>query len=94
MRTYCAQNPQLDFNKAIASLVTVEAVLQDHPYGGSQFEDFEDVRQYQIGNTAFALLYRVARDTIWIIDVRDTRGMRSADALKAFNAKIRSQYGL
>ena len=94
MRTYYAQNPQLDFNKALASLMTAESVLQDHSYGGSQFEDFEDVRHYQIGNTAFALLYTVARDTVWIIDVRDTRGMRSADALKAFNAKIRSHYGL
>lgn len=94
MRIYYTQNPQLDFDKAIASLMTAEAVLIDHPYSGSQFEDFDDVRQYQIGNTAFALLYTVARDTIWIIDVRDTRGMRSADALKAFNAKIRKQYGL
>ena len=94
MRTYYAQNPQSDFDKAIASLMTAETVLIGHPYSGSQFEDFDDVRQYQIGNTAFALLYTVARDTIWIIDVRDTRGMRSADAIKAFNAKIRKQYGL
>lgn len=94
MRTYYNQNPQLDYDKAIASLVRAEAVLKDHPFSGRLFEDYEHVRQYQIGNTAFALLYTVARETIWIIDVRDTRGRRSVDVLRAFNDKLRDSYGL
>ncbi|MCY4150065.1 MAG: hypothetical protein OXF73_12100 [Gammaproteobacteria bacterium] len=71
-----------------------ETMLKDHPFSGSPFEDYEHVRQYQIGNTAFALLYTVARETIWMIDVHDTRGRRSVDALRAFNDTIRNTYWL
>ncbi len=94
MYNYYNQNPQLDYEKAFASLLKAEAVLKDHPFSGSPFEDYEHVRQYQIGNTAFALLYTLARETIWIIDVRDTRGRRSADVLCAYNDRIRDTYGL
>jgi hypothetical protein len=37
-----------------------------------------------IQGTSFSLLYTVARDTVWIIDIRDQRGRRSADALRRF----------
>jgi len=94
IHAYYHQNPQLDYDKAVASLVKAEAVLKDHPFSGRVFEDYEQVRHYRIGNTAFALLYTVERDTIWIIDVRDTRGRRSADALRVFNDQIRNTYGL
>ncbi len=94
MRNYYHQPPQLDYGKAVASLVKVEAILRDHPFSGRVFEDYEQVRQYSIGNTAFALLYTFERNTIWIIDVRDTRGRRSADALRVFNDTIRNIYGL
>ncbi len=94
MHTYYHQNSQFDYDIAVASLMKVETMLKDHPFSGSLFEDFENVRQYQIGNTAFALLYTVARETIWIIDVRDTRGKRSVDALRAFNDKIRNTHEL
>lgn len=94
MRTYYDQNPQLNFEEAVLSLLNTEEVLKVHPFSGSRFEDFDNVRQYQIGNTAFALLYTGARETIWIIDVRDTRGMRSADALRAFDTRILFTHGL
>jgi len=94
MHSYYHHNPQLDYDKAMMSLLKAEAVLKDHPLSGSLFEDYEQVRQYQIGNTAFALLYTIARETIWIIDVRDTRGRRSVDALQVFNDTIRNAYGL
>ena len=94
MHSYYRQNPQLDYGKAVASLVKAEAVLKDRPFSGRVFEDYEQVRQYQIGNTAFAILYTVERETIWIIDIRDTRGRRSADALRVFNDTIRNTYGL
>ena len=94
LRNYYHQNPQLDYDKAVASLIKAEAVLRGHPFSGRVFEDYEQVRQYPIGNTAFALLYTVKRDTIWIIGVRDTRGRRSADALRVFNDMIRNTYGL
>jgi len=94
MHSYYHQNPQLDYDQAVTSLIKAESVLKDHLFSGRVFEDYEQVRQYQIGNTAFALLYTVERETIWIIDVQDTRGRRSAGALRAFNDKIRNTYSL
>lgn len=94
MRSYYAQNSQLEFDKVLASLKRAELVLKEHPYSGRQFEDFDNIRQYQIGHSPFALLYTIARQTVWIIDVQDTRGMRSADALQDFNRMIRKKYDL
>lgn len=94
LRNYYRQNPELNFDKAIASLSQAEQVLSEFPQSGEQFEDFKDVREYQISGTAFSLLYTVARETIWIIDLRDTRGMRSAEVLKAFNTSLRKKYDL
>ena len=53
-----------------------------------------DVREYKIIGTAFSLLYTVANDTIWIIDIRDQRGFRSAEALRYFNQELRQRLGL
>lgn len=94
MRSYYARNAQLEFEKVLAALKQAELVLKEHPYSGRKFEAFDNIRQYQIGHSAFALLYTVARQTVWIIDVQDTRGMRSADALRDFNKLIRNKYDL
>lgn len=94
LRNYYHQNPELNFDKVIASLSQAEQVLSEFPQSGEHFEDFKDVREYQISGTAFSLLYTVARETIWIIDLRDTRGMRSAEVLKAFNTSLRKKYDL
>ena len=94
LRNYYRQNAQLNFDNAVASLLQAEQVLAEFPMSGERFEDYDDVREYHISNTAFSLLYTVARETIWIIDVRDTRGMRSADTLNAFNSSLRQKYGL
>ena len=58
--------------------------LSGHPAAGRRFEDFETVREYLIQGMSFSLLYTVARDTVWIIDIRDQRGRRSASALRRF----------
>lgn len=93
MRTYYRRNPQLDVRRAAASLRTAEAVLLEHPAAGRRFEDFGIVREYLLRGTSFSLLYTVARDTVWIIDVRDQRGQRSAEALRQFLQGLRGRPG-
>jgi hypothetical protein len=83
-RVYYRQNPQLDRAKAVEALRHAEARLADFPFSGSRYEDFETVREHKILGTAFSLLYSVARDCVWIIDVRDQRGKRGAEALRRF----------
>jgi len=39
-------------------------------------------------------LYTMKNETIYIIDVRDQRGLRSAAALQVFTTELREKYGL
>ena len=93
MRTYYRRNPQLDVQRAATSLQAAETILREHPAAGRHFEDFESVREYVLHGTSFSLLYTVARDTIWIIDVRDQRGQRSASALRQFLRELHARLG-
>ena len=77
--------------RAAASLRTAEAVLGKHPAAGRRFEDFDAVREYLIQGTSFSLLYTVEQDTVWVIDVRDQRGQRSAEALQQFLRELRGR---
>jgi plasmid stabilization system protein ParE len=90
MRTYYRRHPQLDIRRAAASLRTAEAVLREHPVAGRRFEDLEAVREYVIQGTSFSLLYTIARDTVRVIDIRDQRGQRSAEALRQFLSELRA----
>jgi hypothetical protein len=91
MRSYYRRNPQLDHERAAAALRTAETMLLEHPAAGRRFEEFDAVREYVLQGTSFSLLYTVARDTVWIIDVRDQRGRRSAEALRAFLRELRAR---
>ena len=93
MRSYCGRNPQLDIRRAAASLRIAETILREHPAAGRRFEDFETVREYLLQGTTFSLLYTVARGTVWIIDIRDQRGQRSAEALRQFLQGLRAKLG-
>lgn len=88
-RSYYRQNPQLNLAKAVAALRAAETTLRDQPMAGERMEGRIDVREYKILGTAFSLLYTFANDTIWIIDIRDQRGFRSAEALRYFNQELR-----
>jgi hypothetical protein len=90
-RHYYRNNPQLDLAKAINALARAEATLVEFPYSGAVFEDFEAVREHKIVGTAFSLLYSVARETVWIIDLRDPRGQRTAETLRRFLDELRRQ---
>ena len=91
MRAYFRRHAQLDLKRAAAALRTAETVLRTYPAAGRRFEDFETVREYLIQGTSFSLLYTVAHDTVWIIDIRDQRGQRSAEALQQFLRELRTR---
>lgn len=68
--------------------------MREFPGAGERFEDRTDVREYHIKASVFSLLYTVARGTVWIIDVRNARGFRSAEALRFFNVELRERFGI
>jgi hypothetical protein len=93
-RGYYRKNPQLDLPKAVAALRVAELTLRENPMAGERFDDFESVREYKIIGTAFSLLYTVSGNRVLVIDLRDQRGFRNAEALRAFVAELRQRYGL
>jgi plasmid stabilization system protein ParE len=94
MRSYYRQNPQLDRQKALSAVKYAERRLMDFPYSGEQYEDFSTVRELHIPGTAFSMLYTIARDVILIIDIRDTRGQRSAEALRYYINQLKAKYNI
>ena len=91
MRRYYRENPQLDRKSAVTALKAAEHTLAAFPESGEKFDDVEGVREYHIHGTPFSLLYTYTKGTVWIIDLRDQRGNRSAQALRAFIANIRKK---
>jgi hypothetical protein len=51
----------------------------------------QDRREYLIQGTSSSLLCAVARNTVRIIDVRDQRGQRSAEAPGSFLREVRER---
>lgn len=88
MRSYYRSHPQLDIVAVSAALAIAERTIISHPESCARFEDFDRVREYHIRNTLFSLLYTVIPDQELVIDVRDTRGQRSADVLRKFLAGL------
>ncbi len=87
--SYYRRNPQLNTRKAVAALRATEASLLEFPMAGVKLEGFEVVREKNIVGTAFSLLYTVQFDTVFVIDLRDQRGRRSAEALVAFVQELK-----
>jgi hypothetical protein len=94
LRKYYRKNPQLDFKKLKVAFRVAEKNLSEFPFSGECFEEYENVREYPIQGSNFSILYTVARDIIWVIDIRDARGHRSADALTLFSSELRSRFGI
>ena len=94
MRSYYRKNPQLNRAKALAALQRAELNIAEFPTVGHRYQDMENVLEYRIDGTSFSLLYTLARDTVWVIDVRDQRGLRSAEALRLFARELRQRYGI
>jgi hypothetical protein len=76
------------------ALKAAEQTLKEFPFSAERFEDYENVGEQRILETPFSLLYTTAQDIIRIIDLRDTRGMRSAEALSVFTRDLKTRYGI
>jgi plasmid stabilization system protein ParE len=93
-KNYYRRNSQLDRAKAVNSLRNAERSLQENPYIGGRFEDSQSVREKEVLGTTYSLLYTIARNTIWIIDLRDQRGNRSVSALRQYTQELRTRFGI
>ena len=94
MRAYYKKNPQLDRAKALEALRKTEQLLTEFERAGHPFQNFESVLEIPIGGTSFSILYTIARETVWIIDIRDQRGLRSAEALRLYTRELRRKHGI
>jgi plasmid stabilization system protein ParE len=94
MRRYFTEQPQLDRQAAVESYKSTKNLLKQEPYIGRIFDEIENVFERRISKTHFSILYSVRDETIYIIDIRDQRGLRSQDALKQYTQQIRQKYGL
>jgi len=93
-KQYYAERPELNWSVARRTLQVTTDAIKINPNSGRQFDDFENVFERQLVKTAFSLLYTVQSDNIYIIDIRDQRGLRSAAALQVFTKELRQKYGL
>jgi hypothetical protein len=94
MKRYFLSNPQLNSADAFCNFNSAKKLLKEHPYTGEKYEDHDEVRELNISKTAFSILYTFKLDTIYIIDIRDQRGNRSAEALKKYATDLRKKYNL
>ena len=94
MKSYFLSNPQLNSADAFYNFNSAKKLLKEHPYTGETYEDHDGVRELNISKTAFSILYTFKLDTIYIIDIRDQRGNRSAEALKKYATELRKKYNL
>lgn len=93
-RQYYRDNPQLDKQKAFGSFKKARNAIKENPYLGHTFDDFDQVYQYIIRETNFSILYTIKHEVIWVIDIRDARGLRSSHALKRYILELRNAHGL
>ncbi len=92
LKRYFQSQPQLDQALAFDHFEKAKQLLKRHPQAGEQFENFSDVREIHITRSAFSILYTCTDDTIFIIDIRDARGLRSAESLQKFTQELRVKY--
>jgi hypothetical protein len=93
-KQYYSERPELNWQAACTTLRATNATLKANPYSGRQFDDLQDVFECKLARTAFSLLYTVKDDTVYVIDLRDQRGWRSAAAVRAHTTELRQKYGL
>ncbi|ODS24662.1 hypothetical protein AB835_02750 [Candidatus Endobugula sertula] len=94
MKRYFLSNPQLHSADAFHNYNSAKKLLKEHPYTGEKYESHDEVRELNISKTTFSILYTFKLDTIYIMDIRDQRGNRSADALKKYTTELRKKYDL
>jgi len=94
MRRYFREQSQLDSQAASHSYKKTRSLIKQEPYIGHVFDEIEGVFERKISKTQFSILYAVKADTVYIIDIRDQRGYRSANALRQYSQHLKKKYGL
>ncbi|MCP4124319.1 MAG: hypothetical protein GY751_21445 [Bacteroidetes bacterium] len=94
MLQYYRINPQLNEKKAFENFEKTKLRMRNLPPPKETYEDFEDVWEATILKTAFSFLYTIRRNKVYIIDVRDQRGNRSAEALRKFDRELKKLHGI
>ena len=77
MRSYCAHIFQDGAKRAANQYRRTCSIIRENPLVGSQVEEMEDVREFSIPRTPFALIYRIVDDRVEVLRVWDQRGDRS-----------------
>ncbi len=62
-----------------------KTLLRENPLSGHEFDEIEGVRELKIPKTPFSIIYTLRDDIIYVIDIRDQRGIRSVGGLERFN---------
>ena len=88
MKQYYTTRPQLNYVTAKLSLRATLQRIKSSPPAKETFDGFENVWEAKITRTAFSILYSIYGDTVFVIDVRDQRGNRSATALRHFRIEL------
>ena len=88
---YYRSNPQVNEAKAFASFGATERRIAEFPPPKETFAGFVDVWEARIQKTAFSFLYTIRDQPVYAIDVRDKRGHRSTEALRAFDRELRQR---
>jgi len=92
MMQYYRTNPQLNQKMAFQNFEVAKRRIRDLSPPKETYEDLSNVWEVSIQRTAFSFLYTIRTDTAYIIDVRDQRGYRSAEALRSFDRELRKKY--
>jgi len=93
-KQYYAQRPELNWQSARNTLKASIATIKTNPHSGRKFDHFETVYERKLAKTHFSLLYTIQNETIYVIDVRDQRRLRSAAALQVCTTELRERCGL
>ncbi len=94
LRRYYLDRPELNANAAIDAMLLAQQMISEFPYAGQKFEGARDVFEKKISKTAFSILYTVREDVVFIIDMRDQRGFRSAHAIGAHIEELERKLGI
>ena len=94
MRRYFREQSQLNTKAASESFKKTRNMLKQDPYIGHVFDEIDGVFEKEIRGTHFSILYAVKSETVYIIDIRDHRGLRSSNALRQYSLHLKKKYDL